>query len=311
MMPRYRIAFLVETSLFNPLEGYYQIEEYLLKPCLITEQNERCDRANFVLDFLSEEDPVREGWDRLEATHTATKKAITFLSFLVLATRRWAQLTCGYTENSIRYGPVVFYRSRKSGKNELNCFNIDENARAGGLFRIQRPDISRELIDCQGTSLPSDILELAKRFLSLKDPERDKFINACLSYQFALENWMAYPTVSMVALVSAVESMMYDVKVDNVCELTGKECPKTHGVMKKFRMFFEQNIGLYSSVKLLNYLYSERRSKYVHESLLGKGEIRGIRVLSSGKKEEKKLNEEKEVLERLVNAGLIEWLKKR
>jgi hypothetical protein len=41
-----------------------------------------------------------------------------------------------------------------------------------------------------------------------------------------------------------------------------------------------------------------------------KGEIRGIRVLPSRRKEERKLNEEKEVLEKLVNAGLIEWLKK-
>ena len=310
-MSRYRIAFLVETSLFNRLEGYYQINGYLLKPSLVTESNKKSDRANFVLDFLSEEDSMREGWGRLEATHNATREATTFLSFVVLATRRWAQLAKSYTENSIRYGPVVFYRTRKTGNGELDCLNIDENARAGGFFRIKRPDFTREIVDCQGSSLPSDIMELADRFFSLRDPERDKFINACLSYQFALENWMAYPTVTIVALVSAVESMMHDVKVDNVCELTGKECPKIHSVMKKFRMFFEQNLGLRSSERLLNYLYSERRSKYVHESLLGEGEIRGIRVLPSGKKEEKKLNEEKETLEKLVNAGLVEWLKKR
>ena len=309
-MSRYRIAFLVETSLFNYLEGYYQIKEFLLRPCLITKSNQESYQANFVLDFLSEEDSVRGGWGRLEATHNATKKAITFLSFLVLATRRWAQLSSGYTENSIRYGPVVFYRPRRFGNNELSCLNVDENAKAGGFVEIQRPDLSRGIIDCQGNSLPSDILELAEKFFSLKDPERDKFIDSCLSYQFALENWMAYPTVSVVALVSAVEAMMHDVKVENVCELTGKECSRIHGVMKKFRMFFEQNLGLYDIKKLLNYLYSKRRSKYVHESLLGKGEIRGIRVLSSGRKEEKKLNEEKEVLEKLVNAGLVEWLKK-
>lgn len=309
-MPRYRIAFLVETSLFNSLEGSYQIKEYLLRPCLITRSNQESQRANFVLEFLSEEDSVRKGWGRLEATHNATKKAITFLSFLVLITRRWAQLASSYTENSIRYGPVVFYRPKKFGNNELSCLNIDENAKAGGFFKVQRTDLARTILDCQGHNLPSDILELAEKFFFLKDPKRDKFINACLSYQFALENWIAYPTVSIVALVSAVESMMYDVKIENVCDLTGKKCPKIHGVMKKFRMFFEQNLSFYYSRRLLNYLYSERRSKYVHESLLGKGEIRGIRVLSSGRKEEKQLIKEKEVLEKLVNAGLIEWLKR-
>jgi len=308
-MSKYRIAFLVETSLFNSLEGSYQIKEYLLRPCLITMANQKSDRANFVLDFFSEEDSVREGWGRLEATHSATKKAIVFLSFLVLTTRRWARLASSYTENSIRYGPVVFYRPSRFGNNELSCFNIDENARTGGFFKVKRPDLSQAIIDCQGHSLPSGVLELAKKFFSLKEPERDKFINACLSYQFALENWIAYPTVSMVALVSAVESMMYDIEIENICELTGKECIKIHGVMKKFRMFFEQNLSSYYNKKFLNYLYSKRRSKYLHESLLGKGEIRGIRVLFSGRKEERVLNNEKEILEKLVNAGLIEWLK--
>ena len=311
-MSRYRIAFLVETSPFNRLEGHYQIMEYLLRPCLITKSNSKSLRANFILDFPSEEDSVREGWGRLEATHNATKKAITFLSFLVLATRRWAQLASGYTENSIRYGPVVFYRPRRFGNNdELSCLNIDETANAGSFFKIKRPDVSRGIIDCQGNTLPSDTVELAERFFSLREPERDKLINACLSYQFALENWIAYPTVSIVALVSAVESIMHDVKVENICELTGKKCSRIHGVMKKFRMFFEQNLSPYYSKKLLDYLYSARRSKYVHESLLGKGEIRGIHVLSSRRKDERKLNAEKEVLENLVNAGLIEWLKER
>jgi len=58
------------------------------------------------------------------------------------------------------------------------------------------------------------------------------------------------------------------------------------------------------------HLISDRRSKYLHESLLGKGEIRGIRVLLSGRKEEKELNEDKEILEKLVNASLVEWLRK-
>ena len=299
----------METSLFNFLEGFYQIRGYALRPCLITKSNQERDRANFVLDFLSEDDSVREGWGMLEATHDATKKAITFLSFLVLTTRRWAQLVSSYTENSIRYGPVVFYRPSRFGNNELSCFNIDEKAKAGGFFKIQRPDLSRAIIDCQGHSLPSDMVELADKFFSLKVAERDKFINACLSFQFALENWISYPTVSIVALVSAVESMMHDVKIENICEVTRKKCPKIHGVMKKFRMFFKQNLSSYYRKKFLNNLYSERRSKYLHESLLGKGEIRGIRVLFSGKKEEKKLNEEKEILEKLVNAGLVKWLK--
>jgi hypothetical protein len=309
-MSRYRIAFLAETSLSNLLEGSYQITEYLLRPCLITKSNQERDRANFVLEFPSERESIMAGWGSLEATHNATKKAIEFLSFLVLTTTRWAQLTHSYTENMIRYGPVALYRPSRFGNTILSGFNIDKGAKAGGFFEILRPDLSRAVVDCQGHSLPSDILELAGRFFSLKDPERDKFINACLSYQFALENWMAYPTVSIVALVSAVESMMHDVKIENVCDITRKKCPKIHSVMKKFRMFFEQNLTSHYSKKLLNHLYSDRRSKYVHESLLGKGEIRGIRVLLSGRKEEKELNEDKEILEKLVNASLVEWLRK-
>ena len=50
-MQKYRAIFSVDTSLFNPLDGTYSIEKYILMPCSITRKNQELGCSNFVLQF--------------------------------------------------------------------------------------------------------------------------------------------------------------------------------------------------------------------------------------------------------------------
>ena len=150
-----------------------------------------------------------------------------------------------------------------------------------------------------------------KKLFSLEVETREKFLNACFSYQFALEMWAQYPTISVLALVSAVESMMVDEFTSRFCEDAKKRCSLKFDVMKKFRAFFERNLSYPLPKELkrfLNDVYSKRRSTYVHKALLGEGSLRGPHFGFSLLEAEKKFDSEKRDLEQLVNVALIEWL---
>jgi hypothetical protein len=152
---------------------------------------------------------------------------------------------------------------------------------------------------------------LTKKLFSLRKKEKNKFIDACFAYQFALENWTAYPTISLIALVSSVESIMADEYSSGFCDEVQKICSLKRDIMKKFRKFFETNLQYPLPKELKKFLdnaYSNR-SKYIHRYLLGNPETRGISLFYNYSKRIK-LRNEQEKLEQLVNAGLIEWLKR-
>jgi len=111
--------------------------------------------------------------------------------------------------------------------------------------------------------------------------------------------------------VSAVESMMADEYTSGFCKDAERQCPLKKDVMKKFRAFFERNLQYPLPEELKNFLgivYS-RRSDFVHKALLGEAEVRGIKFGLMSEKT-RQIDEEKRDLEKLVNAALIEWLKR-
>jgi hypothetical protein len=192
-------------------------------------------------------------------------------------------------------------------------FHIDKKAKEGEFFQVQRPHFSLNEFakEFQTLKLPSDFPLLTKKMFSLERKERERFLNACFSYQFSLENWICYPTVSILSLVSAVESMMVDKYTSGFCEGANTLCPLKKDVMKKFKTFFEWNLQYPLPRELRDFLdmvYS-KRSSYVHKALLGEGEARGIQF-GHISEEVRQLTDEQRYLERLVNAALMEWLKR-
>ena len=214
----------------------------------------------------------------------------------------------------MRFGPTVISPVNDFDKNVLDTvFHVNKKSKNGTFVEVPRPNFSSIVRGSETFKLPSDFSDLTKKLFSLENEAREKFLNACFSYQFALEMLNPYPTISILALVSAVESMMVDEFTSGFCNDAKKRCPLKSDVMKKFRTFFERNLvyPLPKELKrFLNDVYSKRRSTYVHRALLGEGSLRGPHFGISLFEDEMKLDSEKRALEQLVNAALIEWLQK-
>ena len=320
-MPEYHAVFSVDASFFNRLDGTYKVEGYILKPCLLTTKNQQTGCSNFVLEFnfygLDEKGIVNSS-ERVRRSFVNMNKAAqiakAFVAWLVLSTREWARLSSQSHGNMMKFGPCTHRPVEEFDASILETtFHADKMAKKGEFFEVQRPLFSFDSLSKEPGSLklPSDFLNFTKKVFCLRKEEREKFLNACFSYQFARENWMSYPTVSLLSLVSAVESMMIDEYTSGYCKDANRSCPLKKDVMKKFKAFFERNLQYplpRELEKFLNCVYS-RRSSYVHEALLGEGEARGIQFGLISEKV-RQLNEEQRHLEKLVNAALMEWLKR-
>ena len=320
-MPKCHAVFSGETQFFNKLDGVYRVEGYILKPCLRTMENQQRGCSKFVLEFdfygLDEKGIVNSserGKRRFVNMDKATRKAKEFVAWLVLATREWARLSSDSYGTAARFGPSMYYPIEHFDESVLETmFHVDKSAKKGGFFKVQRPSFS---LDSFGKGfrtfkLPSDFPDLTRKMFSLRKKEREKFLNACFSYQFALENWTVLPTISVLSLVSAVESMMTDEYTSGFCEDANRQCPLKKDVMKKFRTFFERNLQYPLAREyevFLNSVYA-KRSTYVHKALLGEGEARGIPFGAASEKV-MQLRSEQRNLESLVNATLMEWLKR-
>ena len=319
-MVKYHAVFSVDTGFFRRLDGKYEIEGFVLRPCLITPKNQHTVSANFTLGFdfngLDETttDSSEEARRRFINDYKAGRMAKEFVAWFVLATREWAKLSSQSSGHLMKYGPSTHIPVNDFEESILErVFHVDRKVKDGEFFDIERPSFSfgTFLKAFKSVKLPSDFTSLTKKLFSLKKELGEKFLNACFSHQFALENWMPYPTVSILSLVSAVESMMVDEYTIGFCKDANKACPLKKDVMKKFRVFFERNLLDPLPKKLKNFLNEVyfRRSTYVHTALLGKGEVRGIQF---GYRSEEvwRLRDEQKDLEKLVNAALMEWIQR-
>lgn len=319
-------VFSVDTSFYNKLRGIYKIEGYTLRPCLVTEKNVSSGCSNFVLEFDFDGLDIKGmHWRSLELQRRltviedkATQIAKEFVAWLVLATRLWARLSSQSHGSRLKFGPFTVGEAEGFAEDVLETtYHVNKKAENGEFLEIQRPSYSfytpPRLHSMEGLGtfkLSSDLPYLTRKMFSLREKERDKFLNASFSYQFALENWKAFPTISVLSLVSAVESMMADEYTSGFCKDANRECSLKKDVMKKFKMFFERNLQypLPREYKVfLNKVY-DKRSKYLHKALLGEGEVRGIQFRASSGEVLDLMSEQKK-LESLVNATLMEWLK--
>lgn len=320
-MIKYHAVFSVDTGFFSRLDGKYEVEGFVLRPCLITSRNHYTGSANFALEFnfyglderaiLNSSEQIQRSFVNMNKAGQIAKE---FIAWFVLATQEWAKLSSQSSGHSMRFGPSTHHLVEDFDESILETtFHVDRKTKDGEFFNVERPSFSFGVFskDSKSLKLPSDFPYLTKKLFSLKKEEREKFLNACFSYQFALENWIPYPTVSILSLVSAVESMMADEYTSGFCKDANKSCPLKKDVMKKFRVFFERNLQYPLPKELRNFLkrvYS-KRSTYVHKALLGEGEARGIQF-GHIPEEVRRLSDEQRYLEKLVNAALMEWIQR-
>jgi hypothetical protein len=308
-------VFRVDSESDQELSGNYDIGEYSLRPCKTPEKYSMLWDWHFLLLFpfegIAEEDKARAYFQNHEI---ASMKAKVFVSWFVCATRTWARLS------SITFGNAMFAHGNTMKTFEKEKFNEDllenqdwgliRNAKIGQFEVIKRPELEEHgRTPSEPIRIPSDFPSLTRKLFGLEKRLKERFLNACFSYQFARENWIAYPTVSVLALVSSVESIMESEITSQFCEDAGKPCRQKMEVMKKFKMFFERTLANPLPTDLAQFLekiYS-KRSKYVHKALLDGYGIRGIYDYGHTK-EAMKADAEARLLERLVNAALIEWL---
>lgn len=310
---KYMAVFRIESVEPHRIGDNYDVEEYALRPCMqqTIPEGYRGICSNFLLLFPFEGTCDQEGRNRFRNKEIASLKAKAFVAWFVLITRTWARLTGRSFGTAVTANGRVLsiYKIEDFNEDVLEGWGIDRNVKSGEYEVIQRPELTERTWRVgEPFKLPSDFPELTRKLFSLKKDLREKFLNACFSYQFAFENWVAYPTVSILALVSSVESMMEGEPTSQFCEDANRLCNQKRDIIKKFRKFFEQTLvnPLPSDLKkLLDEIYN-RRSKYVHKALLDGYGIRGIYSWDFDRR--LKANAELRSFERLVNAALIQWL---
>lgn len=316
-MTRYIEHISVDTSFFEPLKGRYTILKYNLNPCEITKKNSLTGTANFVLSFEFEGLPEKglSGRDRgknsLINSWAVIDEAKIFIAWLSTSTRAFIDLSHISFAFSQRVGPWIHVEIDEFDPNQIsNIFKLKTDIDEGIYTDIERPDLSSRRREIAPLKIPSDVPKLTEKLYSLPENLREQFFDACLSYQFAFQNLMRVPSVSLVALVNSVEVMMRYEETSGYCDDAGRKCPLKGDIMKKFRKFFEQNLQFPlppEHRRFLNRIYDDR-SNFVHQALLGRGPFRGPIYLGMGR--DREIREQIEKFEILVNTGLISWLQR-
>jgi hypothetical protein len=312
---RYRAIFSVDILTLDRIGGNYDVEGYEIRPCLMSEHPGLCSNLLLLFPFEGVDESGKSESKRIEALFqnraAASRKAKIFIAWLVCATRKWARLSSQTVGPGVSGGPSTHLREEDYGDPLLDSWKIDRDAIEGEFTVVRRPCFAGFFRKAgEPFKIPSDFPSLTRKLFSLQEKLKAKFLNACFSYQFALENWSAYPTVSVLALVSSIESMMWEEISSQYCEHLRRRCVHKKDIMKKFRSFFERTIANplpRDLKKFLDNTYS-MRSDYVHRALLEGYGIRGAyesEALLNGKLEPIR---ELRNLERLVNAALIQWL---
>jgi len=289
-----------DTGLFYPLEGKYSILKYTLEPCKNWERNQHRGVSNFTIGFpfngLPEKDPTNSEEDQnyFKNHQTAIDEALLFVAWLSVATRKSLRLSHVDFGDVQNFGPSSHEPIEEINRDLMvKAHRIIENAVEGTYEKVERPMYESYIDSEHSLRIPHDFPSLSKKLFSLPSEKREMFFDSCLSYQFALLNMGTIPSVSLVALVNVVESLMREEK---------------KSVMKKFRKFFEDNLQDPLPIekrKFLDAVYSSR-SNFVHKALLGSGPFRGPIYMGIGRGRE--LKDQLSEFKALVNACMINWL---
>lgn len=289
--------------------------KYNLEPCEIWERNQHRGVSNFALSFVIDGLPEK----RLEETEKvnnsflnqqmAVEEAKLFIAWLSTATRRPLDLSHIRFGGFQGFGPcscdLIEELDRERTK---KIFHLKDNVTDGTYEKIKRPNYGSTVDDIHSLKIPDDFPRLSRKLYALPEEYQEKFFDSCLSYQFAKINSGTIPSISLVALVNAVESLMRDQYSSGYCEDAGKLCPQKRDVMKKFRAFFEDNLQYPlpdEKRRFLNEVY-RNRSNIVHKALMGSGSFRGPIYL--GLFREREFANQISEFETLVNVGMIKWL---
>jgi hypothetical protein len=291
------------------LDGYYFVDEYKIIPCKEEKaQSSQKPWKTLILTFPFEGiEETKDDFSNLFKNNSiAAAKANKFAAWFALVTNTPTRLFySGFGRGTFFWcwhHPASDYQEAQS----LKPFSPDLNAPHGNYEVVPRPDFPRSKSLADPIRLPADMEPLTKKLFSLPLKERDRYHSACLSYQYGLEVWGTYPSVSLVAHVSAIESMMADELTSQYCKDAKRRCTVKRDVSKKFRVFFERTLAkpLPQDLQgILTKAYSNR-SSYVHKALMGK---LGLAVYQHYT-ETMQLYSELQQLSELVRAGLIQWL---
>jgi len=315
-MAKYIAYISCDATFFNQLEGKYSILKYTLEPCKITERNQHRGTSNFTISYEFEGLPEK-GLPDNERVHNsfinkqiAIEEAKIFVAWFSTAVRRPLDLSHVSFGGTQEFGPSGHYLVEEFDREIVKrIFHLKEDIKEGTYRKVTRPDYKSVIKkDVHILRVPEDFSKLSKKLYSLPTEIQEKFFDSCLSYQFALINSLRLPSISLVALVNVVESIMRDRYSSGYCEDTGKLCPHKRDVMKKFRTFFEENLQYplpEDKRRFLNEVY-QNRSNIVHETLMGSGPFRGPIYLGLAKDIEFK--DQLHEFETLVNVGMINWL---
>jgi hypothetical protein len=303
-----------DSGFWEKPEGTYEIGKFTIIPCKFLSKSQETGRSYFVLKFNFEGDAEADNKGLWHVNDwIATEEAKIFIAWLATITRKYLDLTHTELGFGQSFGPIIVLKPNETiDESKLEfIFHIDIAKKTGTYNSVVRPDFSSLIWTKppQKLMIPQDVNEYTRKLYCLPERERDKFIDACFSYQFSRQN-RRLPSVGLVALVNCVEIMMRDEVKSGYCASANIRCPLKRDVIAKFRKFFEENIVYplpLEKKRFLDDCYSSR-SNFVHRALLGEGPMRGPRYMSLGADD--KVSEQVFELESLVNAGLIEWLKK-
>lgn len=304
-----------DSGFFNQLEGIYTIMKYHLEPCEIWERNQHRMVSNFALSFILEGLPEKglEDTERIRNSFLNQQKAVEeaklFIAWLSTAIRKPLDLSHIRFGGAQGFGPSGCYPIEDIDRDLIKrTFHLKENTEEGKYEHVKRPNYGSTLDNSHSLGIPDDFPSLTKKLYSLHEDHQEKYFDSCLSYQFVLINYGTIPSISLVALVNAVESLMRDKYSSGYCEDTGKLCPQKRDVMKKFRAFFEENLQYPlpdEKRRFLNEVY-RNRSNIVHKALMGSGPFRG--PIYMGLYRERELANQISDFRTLVNVGMINWL---
>jgi len=325
---KFRTIRSIDTCLDHPLAGCYSIvvdkQKFLLKPCEITEKNQATYIANFVLEFdvdvnLEKIDPELQRWGKfkpdlplqMKAEQIAGGTARDFTAWLSCATRAWVALSHhGAGEMTASLGPCKTVPLDSIRNNFGDSFHL-KVLKTGEFEEVKRPDLRRFPLERVNLKLPADFVSLTDKLFSLPERYKEKFLEACASYMFALQNIILFPSVSAVSFCTSIESMLET--TPQYCEYKEDKCVYKRNIKKKFTKFFEDYVPDPPNwmERFVGKIYNEFRSKPVHRGILWK--IRGP-SLGSPFSKTTKMGDFTLVLahlEMLVNIALINWLADR
>ena len=244
-MEEYLAFISCDTAFFTPLGGKYTIMNYTLEPSEVTKRSQHRGVANFTISFPFKGLPERGLTDpkRTENMFRNMEKSVEeaklFIAWLSVASNSPLDLSHYGFGGSQGFGPSSHEPIDEFDRDlMIKVHHIKKDVEEGIYQKVKRPIYESFINDMKGLRIPHDFPSLTQKLFALSEEHKEMFFDSCLSYQFALNNMGTIPSVSLVAFVNVVESLMRDEVSSGYCERFNVSCPNKRDVMKKISHFF-------------------------------------------------------------------------